>query len=274
MTLLWATAAAPIALGLVHAALYSVGLTGLLARGFTLAPWWRVLARAETWRSLALSAWVAAASVALAAALGLVLALALRARLRRGPIAAALHVPLAVPGTVAAFVTFQAFTGGGIASRLAAAAGLGDGPAPVVSLVHGPLGAGVIAAHLLSAAPFFALLFASLYDGGRVAEMAAMARTFGAGRAAVLARVEVPVLLHRAAPSLALFFVVVLGSFEIPLLLAREEPQMISVLTLRRFSLFDIAQRPEAYALALLFTASVLAAIVLLLRRDRELDAA
>lgn len=271
--LLWLTAVLPIAFSLVHAALYSVGLTGLLARGFTLEVWRRVLLREETWGALALSLWVAAATVALSAAVGLALALGLTRRLRSGPLAAAVHLPLALPGTVAAFVVFQASAGGGLATRLAAAVGLAGGPDPVLSLVHDPVGAGIVVAHLLSAAPFFALLFVALYDSERLDDLAAVARTLGAGPAAVLWRVQVPVLLDRATPNLALLFVVVLGSFEIPLLLGRQAPQMISVVAWRRFAMFDIGQRPEAYAVALLFTAVVLACIVVLFRSRRGMDA-
>lgn len=270
---LWLTAVLPIVYSLVYAALYSVGLTGLLARGFTLEPWRRVLGRGETWGALGLSLWVAAATVALSAALGLLLALGLTRRMRSGPLATAVHLPLALPGTVAAFVVFQAASGGGVITRLAAAFGLADGPTPMLPLVHDPVGAGIVVAHLLSAAPFFALLFVGLHDSERLDELAGVARSLGAGPGAVVWRVKIPVLLHRAAPNLALLFVVVLGSFEIPLLLGRQAPQMISVVAWRRFAMFDIGQRPEAYAVALLFTAVVLALIVLLFRHHRGMDA-
>lgn len=270
---LWLTAVLQIAFSLVHAALYSVGLSGLLADGFTLEPWRLVLGRSETWGALGLSLWVAAATVVLSATLGLALALGQTRRLRSGPLATAVHLPLALPGTVAAFVVFQAASGGGLITRLAAAVGLADGPMPVLLLVHDSIGAGIVVAHLLSAAPFFALLFVGLHDSERLDDLAVVARSLGAGDGAVVWRVKVPVLLHRAAPNLALLFVVVLGSFEIPLLLGRQAPQMLSVVAWRRFAMFDIGQRPEAYAVALLFSAIVLTCILVLFRAHRGMDA-
>ena len=68
-------------------------------------------------------------------------------------------------------------------------------------------------------------------------------------------------------PSLALLFAVVLGSYEIPLLIGSQSPQMISVLVLRRYALYDITQKPEAFIIALLYTLLVLGLVGTALRR-------
>src|SRR5262245_4538368 len=80
-----ALAVVPVAGSLVYALLYTVGLTGLLSDGFTLAHWWGVLGGRELWGSLALSAAVALSACVIATAGGLTLALALRHQLTRGP---------------------------------------------------------------------------------------------------------------------------------------------------------------------------------------------
>ena len=58
-----------------------------------------------------------------------------------------------------------------------------------------------------------------------------------------------------------------LGSFEIPLLLGPQSPQMISVLARRKFGLFDLEQKPQAFIIALLYTGLVVALLLVFLRR-------
>lgn len=252
LLLFLAVAVVPIGASLIYAALYSVGLTGLLSRGFTLEPWRRVLGGREVWASLGLSAWVALAVVILTAVLGLALALALRGRLERGAVSYALYLPLALPGIVAAFLTFRLLTG--------------------TPWVHDRWAVGIILTHVALAAPFFALLFDKLYRGERIGELSRLAESLGADRLQRLRRVEAPLLLRAAAGNLALLFVVVLGSYEIPLLLGRQAPQMLSVLTLRKYALFDIRQKPEAFVVALLYAAVVIALIVALFRKEGLAD--
>src|SRR5262249_10533681 len=149
----------PIGASLLYAGLYSFGLTGLLNRGFTLEAWQRVLGGREVWASLALSAGVAFTVVALAAAGGLALALALRGRRARCAPPSALSLPLALPGPVAAFFTFQMPPGGGLLPRLLLRLGLLADPAAYAAPVQDRWAAGIVLTHAMLAVPFFALLF-------------------------------------------------------------------------------------------------------------------
>jgi putative spermidine/putrescine transport system permease protein len=271
LLLFLAIAIVPLGASLLYAGLYSLGLTGLLNTGFTLGAWRRVLGGHEVWASLALSVGVALAVVALAAAGGLALALALRGRLGdldRGALSYALYLPLALPGTVAALFTFQMFTGGGLVPRLLLR--LGMPAASYAAPVQDRWAIGIVLTHAALAVPFFALLFDKLHQSERIAELSTLAASLGASRGQRLRRVEIPLLLRAAASNLALLFVVVLGSYEIPLLLGRQAPQMLSVLTLRKYALFDIRQKPEAFVVALLYTALVLGVIGVVFRREGE----
>jgi putative spermidine/putrescine transport system permease protein len=261
-----AIAIVPLGASLLYAGLYSVGLTGLLNKGFTLEAWRRVLGGREVWASLALSAGVALAVVALAASGGL--ALALRGRLDREPLSHALYLPLTLPGTVAALFTFQMLTGGGLVPRLLLRLGALTDPAAYAAPVQDRWAIGIILTHAALAVPFFALLFDKLRRSERIDELSTLAVSLGASRGQRLRRVEIPLLLRAAASNLALLFVVVLGSYEIPLLLGRQTPQMLSVLTLRKYALFDIRQKPEAFVVALLYTALVLGVIGVVFRED------
>ncbi len=251
----------PVALSLLYAALYGFGVVGLLSRGFTFDHWRRVLTSVEVWASVGLSLYVATAVVVLTTALALPLALALRARLESGPLVYILSLPLAIPGTVAAVLVLQLLAGAGLLSRIAYRLGLTDGIAGFPSFVRDAWLSGVVLAHVAIAVPFFALLFAELHRSERILALGELAATLGAHRGQRLLRVTLPILLRAATPSLALLFVVVLGSFEIPLLLGRLSPQMLSTLTYRKYSLFDITQKPEAYILALGYTLLVLALV-------------
>lgn len=259
----------PVAASLLYAALYGIGAVGLLSRGVTLDHWRRVLGSHEVWASVGLSLYVAAAVVLLTALLALPLALVLRTRLQSGFLPYVLSLPLAIPGTVAAVLALQLLSGAGLLSRLAFLLGLTTGVSGFPSLVRDAALVGVVAAHAALAVPFFVFLFAELHASERVAALQTLAASLGASPAQNLGRVAVPVLLRAAVPSLTLLFVVVLGSFEIPWLLGRQTPQMLSVLTYRKYSLFDIAQKPEAYILALAYALVVLGLVALVFRGKR-----
>lgn len=257
---------APVAASLAYAALYGVGLVGLLSHGFTLEHWRRVAGSREVWASVGLSLFVAAAVVGLTTALALPIALALRRRLDAGPLAYALSLPLAIPGTVAALLTVQLLAGAGLVSRICYRLGLIEAVAGFPSLVQDRWGLGIVATHAALAVPFFVLLFAELHAHERIDALRELAASLGASRWQGLARVTLPILLRRALPGLALLFVGVLGSFEIPLLIGRQAPQMLSVLAWRKYALFDISQKPEAYILAIGYTFLAFVVVGLALR--------
>ena len=254
-------AVVPIIAGLFYATLYSVGLAGLFLEGVTLRYWSAVLSSYDFWSSVVLSAYIAFAVTlaTIAASLGLVLTLP--DSLRRGPLASLIYLPLALPWTVAGFFTYQMLSAGGFASRLTTSIGVTAGVRDFPALVQDRAGIGIILAHVLLATPFFTLLFVALYESERIEELASLAASLGAGAGESLRRVSVPILLRGAAPNAVLLFVVVLGSSEIPLLLGRQTPQMLSVLTLRKFAMYDIAQKPQAFVVALLY-AILIAALV------------
>ncbi len=260
---------APIAFGFGYALLYSTGVVGLLSDGFTLRHWQGLGEGSELAGSFAWSVYIAAATLALTTILALSIALYLRRYLVRGPLAYLIYLPLAVPGTVAAFLVFQLLAGAGYVSRFTSAAGLLS-TASFPELVQDGLGIGIILAHTALAVPFFVLLFLNVYDTEKVAALGGLAHTLGASPWDVLRRLTVPVLLGRSMTNLTLLFIAVLSSYEIPLLLDRQSPQMISVLVMRKFSMFDLSQKPEAFVVAVVYTLFVLALLVLAFRWRRR----
>ncbi len=258
---------APVCWGLGYAFAYSVGWAGLLSHGFTLEHWRRVLVENEVLPSVAYSLALATVTVALTITLALGIALTFRESAARGLLSDALHFPLALPPTVAALFMFQMLSGAGLLSRVAFHLGLESEPRDFPSLVFDAPGFGIVTTHLLLAVPFFALLYAQLYENEKLDELTSLARTLGAGRVACLRRVILPLLLRRSLANLSLFFVGVLGSFEIPSLVGAQSPRMISVLTRQKFALFDLSEKPQAYIIAVLYSLLALSLISLTLRR-------
>ncbi len=257
----------PIAFSLGYAVAYSVGAVGLLSDGLTLGYWARLLVRGEVWASFGLSLYVAGATVVLTVSLALTLALYLRRPLQYGPISYIIYFPLALPATVAAFLVFQLFSGAGYAARLLLRLGVIEEVSQFPGLIHDAFGVGIIAAHVGLAVPFFTLLFVQIHNTERLSALAQLAQTLGASRTQVLYRVSVPILLTRSTTNILLLFITVLGSYEIPLLLGRQAPQMLSVLTMRKYAMFDISQKPEAFIVAVLYTVLVVGLIVLAFRK-------
>ena len=235
----------PVAFAMGYAALYSVGAVGLLSEGLGLEAWRRVLEEGEAAGAFGLSLYVAVVTVGLVLAISLGLALVLRHRLGEGgALQAFLYAPLAIPAVVGAFLVFQLLTPSGLVARWLAAAGLLESMDAFPRLVNDRWAVGVVVAHVGLAVPYFTLLFAELYRSERLGELGRLARTLGATARDVRWRLEVPLLLRRARANAALLGVAVFGSYEIPLLLGRQSPQMVSVLTVRKFERFSLVDKP------------------------------
>jgi putative spermidine/putrescine transport system permease protein len=252
----------PIAASLLYVALYSVGLAGILARGFTLEHWSAVLSASELWSSLGVSLWVATAVVLVSTLLALCIAVGLGPALDRGPLGWSVHVPLAFPAVLAALSVFMLFSASGWIPRLLLHLGLLSTLEGGWSLVQDPWGVGVITAHAFATTALLTLAFRALQHSENLEALDRVAAALGAGAQQRLWRITVPLLLRRGAPTLALVFILVLGSYEIPLLLGRQSPQMLSVLVMHKYTRrFDLGQKPEALVVALIYTALVVAVI-------------
>ena len=257
----------PIAFSIGYAFSYSTGMTGLLSDGFTLAHWKNVIQGNEIWSSLGLSIYISACTVIITVVLALIASLLFRDPLSQGPLSYIIYLPLAIPATVAAFLVFQLLSGAGFVSRILTTAGLIHEITELPDLINDAAGVGIIAAHVSMAVPFFIILFHEVYTRERIDELSQLAGTLGAKPHVVLYRITLPILVSKALMNIILLFVIVLGSYEIPLLLGRQSPEMASVLTMRKYQLFDISEKPEAFIMALLYTSLVLALLFFVFKR-------
>jgi putative spermidine/putrescine transport system permease protein len=249
--------------GLINALNYSIGLAGPLTSSFTGHYWQQLTTETSLLVSLGFSLYIAIVSVGLAVVIALTLVLTQQAMLSRRPFPTLLYVPLLFPSLVVAFYLFQLLSGSGWLSRITSALSLTDTPDDFPELIQDPAGLGIILAHVVLAFPFFTLLFQSLYADARLDDLRSLTRTLGASVGQFNRRVAVPILLGRAAPTLVLYGVAVLGAYDIPLLLGRTYPQMLSVYITTRLQRFDLAELPMGYLVGFLLTLFLMAVIYL-----------
>ncbi len=252
--------------GLLNALGYSVGLTGPLATGFTGQYWQQLPTEPSLLVSLAFSLYVAIVSVGGAVAIALALVLGRQTMLRHRPFPILLYLPLLLPSLVVAFYLFQLLSGSGWLSRMTFALGLTRAPDDFPELIGDAAGLGIILAQVVLAFPFFTLLFQSLYADARLDELRSLTRTLGASVGQFNRRVAAPILLRRAAPTLVLYGVAVLGAYDIPLLLGRNYPQMLSVFITTRLQRFDLTDLPMGYLIGFLMTLFLMIVIYLTTR--------
>ena len=243
--------AVPIILSFGYAALYSFGVVGILNTSFTLSNWTNTLTSGEVVSAFVFSFYVALVSIFITILLALLLTSIFRNEVNRATV---IYLPLGITAIVAAFYTFQVLSKAGL-----------------FSLLHDTFGISIIATHVLMALPFFTILFTNLNSSENLDELRNLARTLGASARQVEFKVAIPILLRKAFPTIVLYFIFVLGSYEIPLLLGRQYPQMVSVLIIRKLQRFNLLDIPTAYAMAVLYLI-ITATMIVVLCRKRKLS--
>lgn len=260
----------PIAAGVIYALLFSLGLTGVLAEGFTLEHWRTVLGNPAFWRTLGFSLYVALMSITIALTLALWLVVLNPREFQRGSLSFFIYFPLSIPAIVMAFFVFQLLGKGGWLSRLAYQVGLIDALEQFPGWINDPWGVGIIVAHVIMATPFFTIYLANVYQNERIDDYLHLAATLGAGRRAAHRRIALPLLLRRALGTVFLYFMFVMGSYEIPLLLGSQSNQMVSVRTIQRLQRFNLGDIPEAYTISVAYTVLVIILLSVLLTVNRR----
>jgi putative spermidine/putrescine transport system permease protein len=252
-----------------YATLYSFGLAGILRSGFTFSNWVNTVSAIEVISSFAFSFYIATASIVLAISLALFWAAIFRKELHHRWASIVFYLPLGIPAIVAAFFTFQIFSKSGLLSRILFHSGFITDLQQFPDLIHDEFGIGIIATHVMMAVPFFTILFTNLTESENLDELRRLARTLGASFTQTEFRIAIPILLRKAFSVITLYFIFVLGSYEIPLLLGRQNPQMISVLVIRKLQRFNLLDIPTAYTMAVLYLIVAGFLIILLFRKQK-----
>jgi putative spermidine/putrescine transport system permease protein len=269
LVLFFLLAVLPLLLGVGYALLYSTGLIGALSDGFTLSHWQDVLQNSEILYSFAFSAWIAAAAITISVSLALGGTLLFNKQIDYGFFSYIVYLPLAIPGIVAALFVIQLLSGAGFLSRISYQLGLIDSVRGFPGMINDQWGIGIITAMVMLATPFFMIYFQTIYKSERLDELAQLATTLGSKKTATSFKVKIPIILSRAFPTMLLYFIFMLGSYEIPLLLGRESPQMVSVLTIRKLRRFNLLDIPQAYIIAILYILVILSVVIYLFKKRR-----
>ncbi len=245
-------------------------MAGVVNQGFTTEFWSAVLESGEFFRSFGYSALVAAVSVVISVSLALWLSLNFVRELNRKFLSFIIYLPLAIPGVVCAFFTFQLFSKAGFFSRFAYHWGWIKEARQFPDLVNDQWAFGIILTFITVVMPFFVLLFLNVYKNERVEELSKLAHSLGANKRQITWRVSLPVILRKTWTLIVLYFIFLLGAYEVPLILGQESPQMLSVLIIREIKQYDLTKISEGYVVAVIYTFIVSLAAVLLFSRKSK----
>ncbi|MBU2974872.1 ABC transporter permease subunit [Zobellia sp. B3R18] len=261
----------PFAAAFVYALLYSFGIIGVANKGFTFQFWESVLASGTFFTSLGYSALIALVAVSISVGGALWITLKFRRQLEKRFLSFIIYLPLAIPGIVTGFFTFQLFSKGGFFARISHKLGWIIEAAQFPDLVNDGLAIGIILSFITMIMPFFVLLFLNVYKNERVEELSILAQSLGANAKQIVSRVFLPILLNKTWVLIVLYFIFLLGAYEVPLILGQESPQMLSVLIIQEIKQYDLDIISEGYVVAVLYTLIVsVAAIALFLPKRKR----
>ena len=256
----------PLLAGLSYALLYSIGIVGVLNHGLTAEHWKAAFANNEILYSFFYTIGLSLLSITLCATAGMFIALYFGEKIRKGLASYFIYLPMAFPSIVAAFFFFQFLSNAGFLSRIFLKLGWIHSIENFPSLVNDKYSVGIIVAQFFLTFPVFVLLYLSILSNENIASLKVVAASLGANKRQILWRVTVRALLKKSFPTILLFLVFKLGSYEIPLLLGRSSPETISVLTVRKMQRFNLMDIPQGYVVALIYAVLVLLLLIMSLK--------
>jgi len=260
----------PFAAAFIYALLYSFGVIGVANNGFTLQFWESVLASGIFFKSFLYSFIIALTAVTISVGGSLWITLKFKKQLEKRFLSFIIYLPLAIPGVVTGFFTFQLFSKGGFFARISHKFGLITKASEFPDLVNDGLAFGILLSFVTMVMPFFVLLFLNVYKNERVEELSVLAQSLGANPNQIALRVFLPILIKKTWVLIVLYFIFLLGAYEVPLILGQESPQMLSVLIIQEIKQYDLDKISEGYVVAVLYTLIVSAAAIVLFLPKRK----
>ncbi|MEO5944869.1 MAG: ABC transporter permease subunit [Ferruginibacter sp.] len=252
----------PLLLGLGYALLYSFGIVGVLNHGFTLQNWEAAFANNEVLYSFFYTVGLSLVSLFSCVSTGIFLALYFGKKLQKGIGSYIIYLPMAFPSVVAAFFFFQFLSNAGLLSRLCYKLGLIKSVTDFTNLVNDQYSIGIIAAQFFLTLPIFVLLYISIIANENIERLSLLATSLGARKSQVLWRITIPALLKKSFPTIVLYFIFKLGTYEIPLLLGRSSPETVSVLIVRKMQRFNLMDIPQGYVVAVIYALLVIVLLI------------
>jgi putative spermidine/putrescine transport system permease protein len=260
----------PLVAGLAYALAYSFGLVGVLNKGFTLENWEILFSTSEVYISILYTSWLAFASLSICIFISLAVVLAFPSKFKSGIFSYLVYMPLAFPSIVAAFFFFQFLSNAGILARFCYQLGIISQMSDFPNLVNDSYHIGIISTQTFLSLPFFILLYASLYQAEKLEDFQKLAYALGASKKQTIFKISIPILLKRSLPSIIIYFIFKLGSYEVPLLLGKSSPETISVLAVRKLQKFNLLDIPQGYAVAVIYAFLVLLLLFIAFKKSKH----
>lgn len=259
----------PLILGIGYALLYSFGVVGVLNNGFTTSHWKAAFGSYEVVLSFIYTITLSVVSILLCVSAAIFFAILLGKKVQKGIASYFIYLPMAFPTIVAAFFFFQFLSNAGFLSRLFFKIGIINNLSDFPNMVNDKFSIGIIIAQFFLTLPIFVLLYSSIIANENIEKLKVLASSLGATKKQILRRVTLPALLKKSFPTIILFFIFKLGSYEIPLLLGRSSPETISVLTVRKMQRFNLLDIPQGYAIAVVYSLLIMVLLVMSLKTSK-----
>lgn len=258
----------PLLAGLCYSLFYSLGMVGILGKGFTLQNWVSLFTEGGGLLSLLYSLYLTLTSLVLILALALLFAWWQGGKTRPW-FYKTLFLPLTMPPLITAFLWYYLLSPSGFLSRICYSIGLSSGIESFPRMVNDSFGIGILVCHVFLVFPLFTILFIHQANKERVAELQQMALTLGSTKLQFFVRVFVPLLLKRSSLLVILYTIFLLGTYEVPIIMGQSSPRTLSVFITEKLTRFDLTDIPEGHAMAFIYSIIVIALCSLLFRNKK-----
>jgi putative spermidine/putrescine transport system permease protein len=214
------------------------------------------------WDSLLFTLRVSLVSTAISMALAVILALALRERFAGRKLALFIsQYNLSIPRMAAAMMMVFLLSQTGLLSSIVHKLGLTRSVGDFLWLVYDAKGIGLIIVYVWKFFPYIGLSALGMLQGAS-REYEQQAATLGAGKFKRFFYVVLPTVVPAIAVSSILVFAASFGDYEVPAILGSPQKRSVSVMMYLKYVDPDMRDRPEAFAMMVLISIALVAAIV------------
>lgn len=255
---------APLAIGLAYSLFYSLGLTGLMSKGFTFSHWQNLMNSGEFWGSLGYSLLITLISLLLSLALALLVGWRLSMAEHTVGLYKAMFLPLTFPPLIAAFVIYYLVSPSGIISRICFHLGMVDGLESFPRMTNDYWSMGIVLTHLFLVFPVLTLLLVHQARKERMTQLHDLSKTLGGTTTQFVSKVFIPLLLRQMKPVIVLYGIFLFGTYEVPLLLGRTSPRVVTVFITEKLFRFNMEDIPTGHAMAVVYTVVILIVVRIL----------
>ena len=255
----------PVLCGFIYSLLYSVGLAGLLGKGFTLEHWEKLLASGDGLRSIGYTFYLTITTTALS----MIMAFAYAWYDFRQPnerSVSRLYLPLLFPPLIAGMAWYFVLSPSGLLSRWAYAIGMVNGVDSFPRVVNDDYSLGIILTQFFLVFPIFTLLFLNISKKENLRELYRTALHLGGDKRYFFKNIFFPILWSKGKWVVVLYAIFLMGTYEVTLILGQTNPRTITVFIMEKLSKYNLSDIPQAHAMSVLYSTMMLLFMMLLFR--------